>query len=339
MIIFLTGGLGYIGSHTVLSLVEAGHEPIVYDNLSNSKIDVVDRLSRIIGYPLRFIEGDIRNKVLLRDSLTEVSADAVIHMAGLKSVSDSCLNPLNYYSTNLHGTLALVEVMNEISLKSLVFSSSATVYGEPLYLPLDENHPTNPMNPYGRNKLQSEQLLSDLAASDPEWSIVSLRYFNPIGAHESGTIGENPRGIPNNLMPYIAQVAAGFLPYLKVFGADYSSFDGTGVRDYIHVMDIAEGHISALNYANCSSGFNVFNLGVGSGFSVLQLIEHFSRATSVKIPYMMAPRRLGDIDTCYADVSRAERILKWRAKYSIEDMCNSAWLWQQYHSSLPFAES
>lgn len=325
MRILLTGGLGYIGSHTAISLVTAGHTPIIYDNLSNSSIAVVDKLSSIIGFPLRFIEGDVRDKNLLRTTIVEESITAIMHFAGLKSVGDSCLDPLSYYSANLQGTLNLVEVMQELSLRILIFSSSATVYGDPVYLPIDENHTTIPTSPYGRNKLQTEQLLMDLSDSDPKWSIVALRYFNPIGAHESGLIGENPNGIPNNLMPYISQVAAGLLPYLKVFGNDYLTCDGTGVRDYIHIMDIAEGHVSALSYANLTTGFNCFNLGVGSGCSVLQLLHYFEKASSIQIPYIFAPRRLGDIEICYADPSKAEKLLKWKAKKSIEDMCNSVW--------------
>ena len=329
MNVLLTGGLGYIGSHVAVVLMQNGHEVTILDNLSNCKIEVLDRLKLILGDAPYFIEGDVRNQSFLETVMKERNINAVMHFAGLKAVGESVQDPLAYYNNNVGGTISLLHAMRSCNVKTLVFSSSATVYGIPQYLPLDEDHPTNPQSPYGKTKLQIEEILRDLATSDGEWSIVALRYFNPVGAHESGLIGEEPKGVPNNLMPYISQVAAGKLKSLKIFGDDYDTIDGTGVRDYIHVMDLAEGHVSALNYLNkLQANFSIFNIGTGRGCSVLELVSLYEKISRKKILFEIAPRRPGDIASCYAKVGRAGFLMGWRAKRSPEAMCEDSWRWK-----------
>ena len=328
MNILLTGGTGYIGSHTALALLDAGHCVVLLDNLSNSSRGVLDRLEKITGKKIPFIEADIRDTERVTLVLKEYQIEAVVHFAGLKAVGESVKKPLEYFNINVGGTISLLEAMQETHVKTLVFSSSATVYGEPQYLPVDEDHPTSATNPYGRTKLHIEEMLQDLACSDTDWHIACLRYFNPVGAHESGLIGEDPAGLPNNLMPYVAQVAAGKLECLSIYGDDYPTADGTGVRDYIHVMDLASGHLSAINFLSQSAGCHIFNLGTGTGFSVLEMVGAFERASGRKIKYSIAPRRAGDVATCYADASKAKRALSWEARFDLNDMCESGWRWQ-----------
>jgi UDP-glucose 4-epimerase len=330
MNILLTGGLGYIGSHVAVVLMQNGYEVTILDNLSNCKIDVLDRLKLILGVTPRFIQGDVRNQVLLEKTMRECNIEAVMHFAGLKAVGESVQEPLMYYDNNVGGTISLLKAMSSSQVQTLVFSSSATVYGVPQYLPLDEDHPTNPQSPYGKTKLQIEEILEDLAVSDQVWRIIALRYFNPVGAHESGLIGEEPNGIPNNLMPYISQVASGSLDVLKIFGHDYDTMDGTGIRDYIHVMDLAEGHVAALKYLNApSENFSIINLGTGSGCSVLELVSFYEKAFLKKIPFEIGPRRPGDIASCYANVGQAKLKMGWSAKRTIQNMCEDSWRWQK----------
>jgi len=331
MNILLTGGMGYIGSHTAVVLTEAGHKAVLYDNLYNSKSIVLDRLETVTGKRLAFIEGDVRDTPKLEQTLTGHKIDAVIHFAGLKAVGESVEKPIEYYENNVTGTISLLRAMHMASIKNIVFSSSATVYGDPQYLPLDERHPTSATNPYGRSKLQIEEILADLTKSDPEWRIACLRYFNPVGAHESSLIGEDPNGIPNNLMPYIAQVASGKLPHLNIFGDDYNTKDGTGVRDYIHVMDLAEGHKSALDFLNNHKGWHAINLGTGAGYSVLEMVQAFEQASGKSIPYQITSRRDGDIATCYAKVDKSEQQLNWKAERNLGEMCSSTWYFQRCH--------
>lgn len=328
MNILLTGGTGYIGSHTAVDLVEAGHKTVLFDNLSNSCRDVVGRLESITNQSISFVEGDIRDTLLLSKTIKEKKVDAVIHFAGLKAVGESVKRPLEYFDNNVGGTISLLEAMQENQVKTLVFSSSATVYGEPQYLPIDESHPTNATNPYGRTKLHIEEMLQDLARSDAGWRVACLRYFNPVGAHESGLIGEDPAGVLNNLMPYVAQVAAGKLECLNIYGDDYPTADGTGVRDYIHVMDLASGHLSAINFLSQNAGCYIFNLGTGAGFSVLEMVKAFERASGRQINYKITRRRAGDVASCYADASKAKLSLSWEARYGLNDMCESGWRWQ-----------
>ncbi len=329
MKVLLTGGAGYIGSHTAVALCGAGHEAVLFDNFSNSRRDVVERLERIVGHRVAVVEGDVRDTGLLQRVLRDQEIGAVIHFAGLKSVGESAEKPLEYYTNNLQGTLSLLAAMRATGVDTLVFSSSATVYGEPEYLPLDEAHPTSATNPYGRTKLQIEEILADVGRADAALKIACLRYFNPVGAHESGLIGESPNGIPNNLMPYIAQVAAGKLTHLNVFGADYDTPDGTGVRDYIHVVDLAEGHLAALEYlAEHGPGDYTFNLGTGHGTSVLQLADAFAKASGKAIPRKVAPRRPGDVAACYAKTEKARDELGWTAKRGLAEMCESTWRFQ-----------
>lgn len=323
--VLLTGGLGYIGSHTAVVLAEAGFDVVLYDNLSNSKRSVLDRLESITGVQFPFVEGDVRDTALLEDTLRSNSIEAVVHFAGLKAVGESVEQPLAYYENNVVGTLSLARAMQDVGVHTLVFSSSATVYGDPQVLPIDEEHPTAATNPYGRTKLHIEEMLEDLAKSDSNWRIACLRYFNPVGAHESGLIGEDPNGIPNNLMPYIAQVAAGSLPVLNVYGDDYDTPDGTGVRDYIHVMDLADGHRAALEFSEGKSGWHAFNLGTGVGFSVLDMVRSFEVASGARVPYQVVGRRSGDVAACYANPAKAEAQLRWRTTRGVEDMCASAW--------------
>lgn len=329
MNVLLTGGMGYIGSHTVVVLLRAGHQVVLYDNLSNSSDQVLEKLSQITGRPIPFVKGDVRDTELLKSTLTAHRIDAVIHFAGLKAVGESVDKPVEYYANNVQGTISLLQAMQSVDIKTLVFSSSATVYGEPQYLPLDENHPTSATNPYGRSKLHIEEMLNDVAGSAPDWRIACLRYFNPVGAHESGLIGENPNGVPNNLMPYIAQVAAGQRPCLSVFGGDYPTVDGTGVRDYIHVMDLAEGHAAALSFLSETPGWHAINLGTGQGYSVLDMVQAFEKASGCQVPYQIVARRAGDVAACYANPNKASECLNWRATRSLGDMCASTWRFQQ----------
>ncbi len=327
--VLLTGGAGYIGSHTAVALAAAGHRVVVYDNFSNSEPAAVQRLAQVLGAPVVVIEGDVRDTALLQRTLLEQKIDAVIHFAGLKAVGESVLKPVDYYANNVQGAISLLQAMQGAGCTTLVFSSSATVYGDPHYLPIDEAHPTRATSPYGRCKLHIEEILSDLSVADPSWRLAALRYFNPVGAHASGLIGENPNGIPNNLMPFVAQVAVGKLPQLNVFGNDYDTPDGTGVRDYIHVMDLAEGHLAALKFLMQHPGLHTFNLGTGRGYSVLEMIKAFEAASGKPVPYTVAPRRAGDIASCYASVEFSAQTLNWRATRSLKDMCESSWKFQQ----------
>ena len=344
--ILVTGGAGYIGSHTCIALHQAGYDIVVYDNLSNSSIEAINRASKLAGQPIEFIEGDIRDVELLRQVFAEHQFFGVIHFAGLKAVGESVAKPLLYYNNNVSGTITLLEVMAEANVKNLVFSSSATVYGDPETLPIDENSKRSCTNPYGQSKLTVEHILEDLAVSDDIWNLIPLRYFNPVGAHSSGKIGEDPNDIPNNLMPYISQVAVGKLEKLSIFGNDYSTVDGTGVRDFIHVTDLAQGHVAALNYLqqhaglknissdkdsldkNSSVGFLPINLGTGKGTSVLELVTAFSEVSGQDIPYQFSARRAGDIASCYASADKAKELLGWEAKLSITEMCQDTWRWQ-----------
>jgi UDP-glucose 4-epimerase len=325
--ILVTGGAGYIGSHTCVELLQAGYEVVVLDNLSNSKISVLDRIENITGRRPVFFPGDCRDREALKAVFAAHHCDAVIHFAGLKAVGESVDRPLHYYDNNVGSTIALCEVMAAEGVKRIVFSSSATVYGDPATVPIREDFPLAPANPYGRTKLVIEQLLRDLQASDPAWQVILLRYFNPVGAHESGLIGEDPTGIPNNLMPYISQVAVGKLERLRVFGNDYPTPDGTGVRDYIHVVDLAQGHLRALeNLTRTKLG--VYNLGTGRGYSVLEMIRAFEEASMRPVPYEIVGRRPGDIAVCYADPGAARRELNWFASRGLARMCADAWRWQ-----------
>jgi len=327
--ILITGGAGYIGSHTCVELLNAGHDLVVVDNLSNSKFEALARVQRITGRALTFYQLDVRDKQALREVFALYDVEAVIHFAGLKAVGESVQHPLRYYDHNVGGAVALCEVMTEFSVNSLVFSSSATVYGEPDVMPISEDFPVGgTTNPYGASKLMIENILHDLQASDPAWRIAVLRYFNPVGAHASGLIGEDPNGIPNNLMPYIAQVAVGRRDYLSIFGGDYATPDGTGVRDYIHVVDLAKGHLAALDYLSKKPGLLTVNLGTGEGLSVLDMVNAFQNASGIEIPCQIVERRAGDIACCYADPTLAAEKLGWRAELGVEAMCDDAWRWQ-----------
>jgi len=325
MKILVSGGTGYIGSHTCVELIEAGCEVVVFDNLYNSKEESLDKVKEITGVRPKFYKADMTKKEELRPIFEENKFDAVIHFAGLKAVGESVAKPLEYYENNLGGTFNLIEMMREYNCKSIIFSSSATVYGVPKTVPITEDFPLSATNPYGRTKLMLEEILTDIAAADPEWSVVLLRYFNPIGAHESGLIGESPNGIPNNLMPYIMQVAVGKLPELGVFGNDYDTPDGTGVRDYIHVSDLAKGHVAALPKATKEKGVHIYNLGTGNGYSVLDIVHAFEAANGVKVPYSIKPRRPGDVAQCYANPKKAKDELGWEAQYDLERMCKDSW--------------
>lgn len=330
--ILVTGGAGYIGSHTVLTLCEAGHQVLIVDNLSNSSSKVLDRLKKLVGAKIPFVEGDIRDTTLLYQLFSQYKITAVIHFAGLKAVGESVAKPLLYYDNNVSGSLKLLTAMQEAQVKTIIFSSSATVYGAPLKMPITEDMPVgNTTNPYGRSKYMIENMLQDLYHSDPQWRVVLLRYFNPIAAHKSGKIGEDPRGIPNNLLPFVSQVAVGKQEKLLVFGDDYPTPDGTGVRDYIHVMDLAYGHLKAFDKHANDPGVHVYNLGTGQGYSVLEVIKAFAKASGQRISYQIVPRRPGDIAICYADPSKALRHLGWRCQYSLPQMMEDTWRWQSHN--------
>ncbi len=329
MAILITGGAGFIGSHTAVSLIQAGYEIVIIDNLCNSSLKALSRLEEITGKIIPFYKADIADREVLRTIFKQHPITSVMHFAGLKSVGESVLNPIKYYENNVTGTLVLAEEMASAGIFSIVFSSSATVYGNPSKTPITEDMPVGgTINPYGTSKYMAERILKDIQASDARWSVILLRYFNPIGAHESGLIGEQPNGIPNNLLPYVCQVAAGKLPYLSVFGDDYNTIDGTGVRDYIHVVDLAEGHVRAMQANGKQSGVFVYNLGTGNGYSVLEVIRAFEKASGLAVPYQIKPRRSGDIAVCFADVSYTAKQIGWRAQRDLNQMMVDAWRWQ-----------
>ncbi len=329
MTVLVAGGAGYIGSHTVIELQEAGYDVVVVDNLSNSSRESLNRVEKITGKPVKFYEADVINREAMDKIFDTENIDAVINFAGFKAVGESVQKPWEYYQNNIGGTLVLVDVMRKHGVKNIVFSSSATVYGNPAFVPITEECPKGEItNPYGQTKSMLEQILTDIQKADPEWNVMLLRYFNPIGAHESGLIGENPNGIPNNLMPYITQVAVGRLKELGVFGNDYDTPDGTGVRDYIHVVDLANGHVKAIEKIKENPGLGIYNLGTGQGYSVLEIVKNFEEASGRKIPYVIKDRRPGDIAECYSDPSKAQRELNWSAKRGIRTMCEDSWRWQ-----------
>ena len=328
MNILVTGGAGYIGSITCVQLIAAGHRPIILDSLVNAKVEVVNRIAQVSGQRPEFIQADVRDRARMVQVLREHAIEAVIHFAGLKAVGESVAQPLRYYDNNVQGSLVLIDAMREVGVKTLVFSSSATVYAETLDQPLHEGSVIGSSSPYGRTKLMVEQILADVVTSDPTWSITALRYFNPVGAHPSGHLGEDPQGIPNNLMPFIAQVAVGRRAALQIFGNNYPTPDGTGMRDYIHVMDLADGHLAALQHAHGRPGHHVFNLGSGQGLSVLEMLAAFGRACGKSLPYEFAPRRPGDLAAFWANPSLAEKTLNWRVQRSLDDMCADTWRWQ-----------
>jgi UDP-glucose 4-epimerase len=328
MKLLVTGGAGYIGSHTCIALLAAGHQVVVLDDLSNASADVIGRIEQISGQAVTFVEADLRDRTVLRQVFAEHTIDAVIHFAGLKAVGESVEQPLRYYDVNVYSSIVLCEEMATAGVKRLIFSSSATVYGDPDTVPIDESFPLRATNPYGRSKLMIEDILRDLVRSDPSWNVALLRYFNPVGAHESGLIGENPRGIPNNLLPFIAQVAEGRRERLSVFGNDYATVDGTGMRDYIHVVDLALGHVKALDKLAQDGGLLTCNLGTGAATSVLEMVAAFERASGRAIPYTIMPRRAGDIASCYAATTLAEQQLGWKAERNIDQMCVDTWRWQ-----------
>lgn len=328
--VLITGGAGYIGSHTAVELLNKNYNVIVYDNLSNSSRISIDRVEEITGKKISFYEADILDKAKLKEVLVNEKIDVLIHCAALKSVGESVSKPLEYYHNNLTGTLTTLEAMKEVGCKNLIFSSSATVYGNPKSVPITEDFPKGECtNPYGWSKSMMEQIMIDLQKSDPAWKIVLLRYFNPIGAHKSGKIGEDPQGIPNNLLPYIAQVAVGKLDYLRVFGDDYDTVDGTGVRDYIHVVDLAKGHVCAIDKLDSLDGVSIINLATGNGYSVLEVVKAFEEASGRKVPYKIVGRREGDIAKCFADATKAYKVLGWKAEYGIKEMCEDSWRWQK----------
>jgi len=334
MAILVTGGAGYIGSHTVIELQNAGMEVVVLDNLCNSSRESLKRVEKITGKPVKFYEVDINDAAGLNTVFENEDIDSCIHFAGLKAVGESVEKPLEYYTNNISGSLVLFDVMRKHNVKNIVFSSSATVYGSPKFVPITEDCPKGEItNPYGQTKGMLEQILTDIQKADPEWNVIILRYFNPIGAHKSGTIGENPNGIPNNLMPYITQVAVGKLKSLGIFGNDYDTPDGTGVRDYIHVVDLAIGHVNAINKINEKPGLKIYNLGTGKGYSVLDIVKNFEEASGVKIPYVIKARRAGDIATCYSDATKAKEELGWTAKRDLHEMCEDSWRWQEGNPS------
>jgi len=327
--ILLTGGAGYIGSHTCILLLQAGYDVVIIDNLCNSDISVLERIEKLAnGRKPEFIQADIRDEAALDKLFNKYNIYAVIHFAGLKAVGESVEKPLLYYRNNVEGSLCLFEQMNKHNVKRIVFSSSATVYGDPASLPITEDFPLSATNPYGQNKLMVENILKDISHADKDWHVILLRYFNPVGAHKSGLIGEDPNGIPNNLMPYVAQVAVGKLPHMNVFGDDYPTHDGTGVRDYIHVVDLASGHIKALDVVDNKEGCQIYNLGTGKGYSVLDVIKTFEKISGKKIPYKIIERREGDIAECYADPSLSKKILNWEAEFGMDEMIRDHWNWQ-----------
>ncbi|WGV98209.1 UDP-glucose 4-epimerase GalE [Vibrio sp. YMD68] len=328
MNVLVTGGMGYIGSHTCIQMIESGMTPIIFDNLYNSKSSVLERIEKVSGTRPKFVEGDVRDRDLLIQVLNEHNIESVIHFAGLKAVGESVEKPLEYYDNNVNGTLVLVDAMRQTNVKSLVFSSSATVYGDPASVPITEDFPTSATNPYGRSKLMVEECLADFQKANEDWSITLLRYFNPVGSHPTGLLGEDPQGIPNNLMPFVSQVAVGRREYLSVFGNDYPTSDGTGVRDYIHVMDLSDGHIAALNKVGEKQGLHIYNLGTGNGYSVLEMVSAFEAASGKPVPYKVVERRAGDIAECWADPSKAINDLEWSAKRSLEEMTQDTWRWQ-----------
>ena len=328
MKILLTGGAGFIGSHTAIELISNGHEVVILDNFSNADPGVIQTIEKLAHKTVPCITLDVREQLKLENVLRDHAIDAVIHFAGLKAVGESVIDPLNYYDQNVKGALSLLQAMKAVSVKTLVFSSSATVYGNPHYLPIDEKHPLDSQNPYGRTKFFIEQIMKDLADADPDWKMICLRYFNPVGAHPSGLLGESPNGIPNNLMPFVAKVAAGKYPKVNVFGNDYATVDGSGVRDYVHVCDVAEGHLAALQYLQKTSGWHAVNLGTGKGTSVLELIHEFQLAASASITYEIAERRSGDVASCYADALKAKELFSWEASRNLRQMCEDAWRWE-----------
>lgn len=334
MNILLTGGTGYIGSHAAVVLAQAGHGVVFYDNLSNSRREVAHRVQKIAQRSVALVEGDVRDTALLAQVLKAHDVTAIMHFAGLKAVGESVAEPVAYYANNVAGTISLLQAMRQGGVRTLVFSSSAAVYGQPNYLPIDEEHPTSVSNPYGRSKLHIEEMLADVAHSDVSWRIACLRYFNPVGAHASGLIGEDPRGQPNNLMPYVAQVAAGLRPSLSVFGNDYPTPDGTGVRDYIHVMDLVEGHLAALDFLETQKGWHAFNLGTGQGHSVLEMVRSFELASGCTVPFNIVSRRPGDVDATYASAEKARKLLRWEARRGLQEMCASTWRWQMNSEKL-----
>ena len=330
MRILVTGGAGYIGSHTCLALLEQGHEVVVFDNLYNASEEALNRVKKLTGKDLTFYKADMLDREAMEKIFDAEKIDAVIHFAGLKAVGESVAKPWEYYHNNITGTLILLDVMRKHGVKNIIFSSSATVYGDPAFVPITEECPKGEItNPYGKTKGMLEEILTDIQKADPEWNVILLRYFNPIGAHESGTIGENPNGVPNNLMPYITQVAVGKLKELGVFGNDYDTHDGTGVRDYIHVVDLALGHVKAIEKLNDNPGIAIYNLGTGNGYSVLDIVKNFEAATGIHIPYVIKERRPGDIATCYCDAGKAERELHWKAERDLKTMCADSWRWQK----------
>lgn len=330
MRILLTGGAGYIGSHTAVELYNAGHEVVIVDNLANSKEEAIKRVEKITGKEVPFVKADVRDREAMDKIFKSWKIDAVIHFAGLKAVGESCVKPLEYYENNMNATFVLLDVMRNNGCKNIIFSSSATVYGDPAIIPITEECPKGHCtNPYGQTKSMLEEVLTDVQKADNEWNVVLLRYFNPIGAHKSGLIGENPNGIPNNLMPYITQTAIGMRKELGVFGNDYDTPDGTGVRDYIHVVDLATGHVAALQAIEKNCGLAIYNLGTGHGYSVLDVVKAFEKANGLKVPYSIKPRRPGDIATCYCNPAKAKEELGWEAKYGIEDMCRDSWNFQK----------
>ncbi len=334
--ILVTGGAGFIGSHTSVALAQAGYKLVIFDNLSNSHIDVINRIASLCNQSPEFVQGDIRDKKALDELFRNFSIDAVMHFAGLKAVGESIKKPIHYYDNNVIGTLQLISAMKRSTVRTLVFSSSATVYGDPFEVPIREDFQRSATNPYGRSKIMIEDILADLCETDSKWRIARLRYFNPVGAHESGLIGEVPQGVPNNLMPYLAQVATGQREYFNVWGNDYPTIDGTGVRDYIHVCDLAEGHIAALNYINLVSSMLTVNLGSGIGYSVLEVIKNFEKACGHSIPYKIRPRRSGDIAECWADITLARELLDWKVSRNLKQICVDAWRWEQENTANNF---
>ncbi|SEG03292.1 UDP-glucose 4-epimerase GalE [Vibrio hangzhouensis] len=328
MNVLVTGGAGYIGSHTCVQLINAGMTPVIFDNLYNAKSAVLERIEKVTGKRPVFIKGDVRDKAQLINALKQHQITSVIHFAGLKAVGESVEKPLEYYDNNVNGTLVLVDAMREVGVKHLVFSSSATVYGDPASVPITESFPTSATNPYGRSKLMVEECLTDFHKANPDWTITLLRYFNPVGSHPSGEMGEDPQGIPNNLMPFVSQVAVGRREFLSVFGNDYPTHDGTGVRDYIHVMDLADGHIAALKTLSGNAGLHIYNLGTGNGSSVLDMVKAFEAASGQPVPYKIVSRRPGDIAECWADPSKANQELNWKATRTLQDMTADGWKWQ-----------